>query len=91
MNFDYCEIETPQNGVLTFMVGCRFEDEPDELYVIQLDASQDGSVRELKLFFNGHDCKYMFKPEESDSIIKYLGDGLPETEYADWFHGSFKL
>ncbi|MCR8633889.1 hypothetical protein [Paenibacillus radicis (ex Xue et al. 2023)] len=91
MIFDYCELESIQSGQLTIIAGCRFADEPDELYVVQLDTLQDGTVQELGLYFNGNDCKYSFKQEERALIKDYVLEKLAATEYANWFQGDLKL
>ncbi|NOU97652.1 hypothetical protein GC093_31150 [Paenibacillus sp. LMG 31456] len=91
MIFDYYELESLQSGFLTIIVGCRFADEPDELYVIQLDTLQDGTVQELKLYFNGNDCKYTFKPDECALIKDYLVGELADSDYANWYQGGLKF
>ncbi|MDF2960004.1 MAG: hypothetical protein K0S39_1739 [Paenibacillus sp.] len=91
MDFDYCEFESVNSNQMNIFAGCRFTDEPDDLYVVQLDALQDGTVQELKLYFNDHDCKYNFRPEELAAIKEYVLSVIASTEYADWFKGSLRL
>jgi hypothetical protein len=91
MNFDYCEFEKGSAQAMEIYIGCRFIDEPEELYVIHVSAHQDGNAKGLKLLFNGMDCKYSFKAEEKASIVDYIHSTLPDTEYVDWFEGSVKL
>ncbi|TXK83479.1 hypothetical protein [Paenibacillus sp. N3.4] len=73
MIMDYCEREIV-DGRVHFHIGLQFEDEPDSLYVAELELKEDGSVQELKLYFNGFDCKYKFRPEESDALIRYAAE-----------------
>jgi hypothetical protein len=92
MKFDYCEFENKSEQTMEIDIGCRFEDEPDELYVIQISLQKDeGKVQELKLVFNRMDCKYVFKPEEKIAIADYIHTILPTTAYADWFKGRLLL
>ncbi|NHN28816.1 hypothetical protein [Paenibacillus agricola] len=91
MKFDYCEIEDGSAQTLAIYVGCRFEDEPEELYVIQLHISKNGIVQLLKLLFNGMDCRYSFKDEEKASIKNYIYEMLPATPYEEWLEGSIAL
>jgi len=91
MNFDYCDLESVRTGQLTCTVGCRFADEPNELYVIEMDVTQEGNVLGIKLYFNGHDCQYPFKEEEIASVIAYVESVIPLTEYADWLRGRLIL
>ncbi|OXM88155.1 hypothetical protein [Paenibacillus rigui] len=89
MEFDYCELELHEpSGLLQISVGCRFVDEPNELYVIVLDAGEDGAVNRLQLMFNGMDCRYAFKAEESEAVLQYVRTSIAETEYASWFKNS---
>jgi hypothetical protein len=94
MIFDYCEMDNSalkSSELLTIIAGCRFKDEPDELYVVQMDLRKDGKAGDLKLFFNGHDCNYKFKPEEFEAIQKYVADEMRASDYADWLEGAVKL
>ncbi|SFK93448.1 hypothetical protein SAMN03159341_102242 [Paenibacillus sp. 1_12] len=91
MKFDYCEFENESEQSIEIDMGCRFDDEPDELYVIQIMFHKDGTSLGLKLLFNGLDCKYQFKPEEKSSIIDYILHIVPDTAYKDWFEGSLHL
>ncbi|MCU6795937.1 hypothetical protein OB236_27840 [Paenibacillus sp. WQ 127069] len=91
MKFDYCEFENESEQSVEIDIGCRFDDEPDELYVIQLILGKDGTSLGIKLLFNGLDCKYQFKPEEKTSIVSYIQHSLPDTPYKDWFEGSLFL
>jgi hypothetical protein len=87
MNFDYCELELveAEGGDRHLVaVGCRFEDEPDELYVIHLIVNRQGGIEELKLYFNGHDCKYTFKPEELAALKEYVEQARTAADSADW-------
>jgi hypothetical protein len=79
MKFDYCQFENGQDGSMTIFVGCSFEDEPDELYVIEICTQANGKAPHgLRLLFNGMDCKYSFKSEEKAAISKYVKSTLPE-------------
>ncbi|MDD9267541.1 hypothetical protein ACFPES_10950 [Paenibacillus sp. GCM10023248] len=77
MIFDYCEQEMTENG-MQLHIGLQFEDEPDSLYVAELSAGADGTVTSWMLYFNGFDCKYSFKPEEKEALIRYAAEqGIP--------------
>jgi hypothetical protein len=91
MKFDYCEIENGSIQTLEIIIGCSFEDEPEELYVIQLNLNKDGKISMLKLLFNGMDCKYVFKDIEKASIIAYIDETLPATTYAIWLEGQLYI
>ncbi|TDF99253.1 hypothetical protein [Paenibacillus piri] len=91
MIFDYCEFEKTEEGRLTVITGCRFEDEPDELYVIHLNTLQDGTVRKLTLYFNGHDCSYTFKAEEAEAVLAYAAEVIPSSAYAGWYEGELRI
>lgn len=92
MNFDYCEMErSGERDSLQVTIGCRFMDEPDELYVILMDVQQDGDVKELKLMFNGMDCKYAFKKEEIDAVFQYVLAAIDSTANADWLQGKLAI
>jgi hypothetical protein len=91
MIFDYCEIESVQNEHAAIFAGCRFADEPDELYVVQLNIFRNGAILDMKLLFNGVDCKYGFKTLDCEAIRDYVQSVILTSEYADWFEGSLKL
>ncbi|SDO08702.1 hypothetical protein SAMN04487897_10834 [Paenibacillus sp. yr247] len=73
MIMDYCEQEIVEDKV-QLHIGLQFEDEPDSLYVAELQLSDDGIVREWKLFFNGFDCSYIFRPEEREALIRFAAE-----------------
>lgn len=88
MEFDYCNVEQDDtNRQLLMDVGCKFQDEPDELYVIQLKGEPNGALKEIKLMFNSMDCRYSFKEDELSALLNYVRDELSSSEYADWFQG----
>ena len=59
-------------------IGLQFEDEPDSLYVAELEVDDQGVVKQWQLFFNGFDCKYNFRPSEKEEMIHYaVNKGLP--------------
>ncbi|MCS7461610.1 hypothetical protein N0M98_15765 [Paenibacillus doosanensis] len=92
MEFDYCQMEADSSGdTLLIDIGCKFTDEPDELYVVQLKGHKDGRLEELRLVFNRMDCKYNFKPEEKAAVLQYVGEALDSSEYANWFQGGLTL
>jgi hypothetical protein len=91
MIFDYCEFEDVLDERSLVLIGCRFSDEPDELYVVQMDVLRSGAILNFKLLFNGMDCKYGFKPNESEAIRDYVQNVIPTSEYADWFEGTLTL
>jgi hypothetical protein len=71
---DYHEAETGPDGELSIHVGIQFEDEPDSLYVIHINADVNGWVKAWMLLFNGVDCKYTFKPEEKEEVRAHLSE-----------------
>lgn len=73
MIIDYCEQEIVE-GKMQLHIGLQFEDEPDSLYVAELAVDDDGVVTEWKLFFNGFDCKYTFRPDEKEAFIHYAAE-----------------
>ncbi|MEC0230945.1 hypothetical protein [Paenibacillus alba] len=73
MIMDYCERGISEEMVQVH-IGLQFEDEPDSLYVAELAVGDDGYVTEWKLFFNGFDCKYTFRPDEIEALIDYAGE-----------------
>jgi|GEM_PF-2368764 len=76
MTFDYCEQENA-DGQTLLHIGLQFEDEPDSLYVAELKMDGDGIISVWKLYFNGFDCSYSFKPEEKSQLIAYAaGQGV---------------
>jgi hypothetical protein len=91
MKFDYCEIENGPAQTMDIYMGCRFDDEPEELYVIQMIVGKDGIVQVQKLLFNGMDCKYLFKAEENALIKDYIYETLQSTAYVDWFEGTLSI
>lgn len=91
MKFDYCEIENGSAQTMDIYMGCRFDDEPEELYVIQLNVRKDGITQVLKLLFNGMDCKYLFKDEEKASIRDYIYETLKATAYVNCFEGTLSI
>ncbi|BFT71335.1 hypothetical protein [Paenibacillus sp. P36] len=73
MIIDYCEQEIVE-GKVQLHIGLQFEDEPDSLYVAELAVDDEGVVTEWKLFFNGFDCKYTFRPDEKEACIHYAAE-----------------
>ncbi|NRF89611.1 hypothetical protein HQN89_00980 [Paenibacillus frigoriresistens] len=73
MIMDYCEQEITE-GRVQLHVGLQFEDEPDSLYVAELELEENGVVKEWKLFFNGFDCNYTFRPEERETLVLYAAE-----------------
>ncbi|MFD0694934.1 hypothetical protein ACFQZT_12580 [Paenibacillus sp. GCM10027628] len=73
MIFDYCEKENTE-GLTVLHIGLQFEDEPDALYVAVLELAEDDSVNDWKLFYNGFDCGYAFRPEEKAALIHYAAE-----------------
>ncbi|MBD0380688.1 hypothetical protein [Paenibacillus sedimenti] len=77
MIIDYCEKEITEGGRTQLHMGLQFEDEPDSLYVAELELDEDGSISEWKLFYNGFDCGYAFRPEEKEALILFAaGQGI---------------
>lgn len=72
MIMDYCEQEKLED-VTRIHIGLQFEDEPDSLYVAELEVDDQGVVKIWQLYFNGFDCKYKFRQEEKEEIIQYAG------------------
>jgi hypothetical protein len=70
MIMDYCEQEIT-DGKSLLHIGLQFEDEPDSLYVAELELDEDGVVVRWELYFNGFDCKYNFRPTEKEAMIHY--------------------
>ncbi|OCT12447.1 hypothetical protein A8709_31980 [Paenibacillus pectinilyticus] len=70
MIMDYCEQEITEEKTLLH-IGLQFEDEPDSLYVAELEIDEDGVVASWQLFFNGFDCKYNFRPSEKAEMMHY--------------------
>jgi hypothetical protein len=70
---DYCEQEIVE-GRTHLHIGLQFEDEPDSLYVAELELNVDGRVRSWQLFFNGFDCKYAFRQEEKELLIHFAAE-----------------
>lgn len=70
MIMDYCEQEISEDQTLIH-IGLQFEDEPDSLYVAELEVDVLGVVKSWQLFFNGFDCKYNFRPSEKEEMIHY--------------------
>jgi len=92
MEFDYCEMDwNEEQHVLQVNVGCRFADEPEELYVIVFDIPEEGSVKNMHLMFNGMDCKYAFKEAETAAILHYVQEAAASTEYAERMRGAFLI
>ncbi|WP_051620456.1 hypothetical protein [Paenibacillus sp. UNC451MF] len=88
MEFDYCNVDHDEtNQQLLLDVGCKFQDEPDELYVIQLKGEPSGALKEVRLLFNMMDCKYSFKEDELAALLNYVRDMLKSTDYSEWFQG----
>lgn len=88
MEFDYCNVEQDEmNQQLLLEIGCKFQDEPDELYVIQLTGQKSGALKEVQLLFNAMDCRYSFKEDELVALMNYVRDKLSSSEYAEWFQG----
>lgn len=73
MIIDYCEQEIVE-GKVQLHIGLQFEDEPESLYVAELAVDNEGVVTEWKLFFNGFDCKYTFRPDEKQAFIDYAAE-----------------
>jgi hypothetical protein len=69
---DYFETEHDDEDLLV-RVGLQFEDEPGALYMALLTC-QGTSTSDMKLYYNGFDCKYAFKQEEKQLIKQYLMD-----------------
>ncbi|MFS0837803.1 hypothetical protein [Paenibacillus sp. 1P03SA] len=76
MEIDYTEVISAENG-LNIAVGVHFEDEPDSYYVVDVLASPEGRIHSLELMFNGFACKYDFKPEEKEQLVRYLNAHNP--------------
>ncbi|PZE22034.1 hypothetical protein [Paenibacillus xerothermodurans] len=91
MVFDYVEFDSAGDKDITILVGCRFADEPEELYVVEVRALKNGLLNDWRLLFNGMDCKYDFKPDERAAVRDYLHSVVPTTEYAQWFEGSLTV
>lgn len=70
MIMDYCEQEIT-DGKSLLHIGLQFEDEPDSLYVAELEVDENGVVVRWELYFNGFDCKYKFRPSEKEEMIHY--------------------
>jgi hypothetical protein len=70
---DYCEQEMTE-GKVQLHIGLQFEDEPDSLYVAELELGDNGVVSEWKLFFNGLDCNYTFRPAEKEALVLYAAE-----------------
>ncbi|MFE5317070.1 hypothetical protein ACFQ88_00040 [Paenibacillus sp. NPDC056579] len=88
MEFDYCNMEMiVTDNLLQIDIGCRFIDEPDELYAIQLQCKPYGVMEDIKLMFNSMDCNYRFKEDEMRAIEAYVRTSVCSSEYADWFQG----
>ncbi|GFZ99222.1 hypothetical protein GCM10008018_51790 [Paenibacillus marchantiophytorum] len=73
MIMDYCEQDVI-DGKVQLHIGLQFEDEPDSLYVAELAVADNGDVKAWTLFFNGFDCKYTFRPEEIEALIRYAAE-----------------
>lgn len=73
MIMDYCEQEITE-GKVQLHIGLQFEDEPDSLYVAELELGDNGVIREWKLFFNGFDCNYTFRPAEREALVRYAAE-----------------
>ncbi|MFC5447985.1 hypothetical protein [Paenibacillus aestuarii] len=73
MKFDYCEQEIA-DGQTLLHIGLQFEDEPDSLYVAELQLDGNARVSVWKLYYNGFDCGYPFKPEEKEQLIAYAAE-----------------
>lgn len=92
MEFDYCNLEPVRAENLLFVdIGCRFKDEPDELYVIQMICRPRGVLEDIKLLFNSMDCNYRFKEDELRAVEAYVQQTVLASEYAGWFQGSLSL
>ncbi|MFE4572313.1 hypothetical protein [Paenibacillus chitinolyticus] len=76
MEIDYAEVISTENE-LNLAVGVHFEDEPDSYYVVDILASPEGRIRSLELLFNGFSCKYTFKPDEKEQLVRYLNAHNP--------------
>ncbi|GAA4867618.1 hypothetical protein GCM10023310_54200 [Paenibacillus vulneris] len=86
MEFDYCNVELDEIKERLFMeIGCKFQDEPEELYVIQMTGEPSGTLKEVRLLFNTMDCRYSFKEDELASLLEYVREQLSSSEYAEWF------
>lgn len=83
MIMDYCEQEISEGQTLIH-IGLQFEDEPDSLYVAELEVDEQGVVKHWQLFFNGFDCKYHFRPSEKEEMIHYAAQqGISIREVED--------
>ncbi|NOU64458.1 hypothetical protein GC096_10500 [Paenibacillus sp. LMG 31461] len=83
MIMDYCEQEISE-GQTFIHIGLQFEDEPDSLYVAELEVDDQGVVKHWQLFFNGFDCKYNFRPTEKEEMIHYAAQqGISIREVED--------
>jgi len=92
MIFDYCNMEPIRSdNMLLLDIGCRFADEPEELYVIQLNCRPGGEIGNIKLMFNSMDCKYRFKEEELKAVEAYVEKTLLDSEYEGWYRRGLPL
>jgi hypothetical protein len=70
---EYCEQEIAE-GKVQHHIGLQIEDEPDSLYVAELEMGDECIVTEWKLFFNGFNCNYTFRPAEREALIRYAAE-----------------
>jgi hypothetical protein len=68
---DYYEAEK-EDELLAVQVGVQFEDEPGSLYAVTMMITPEGHMEQLRLMYNGFECKYSFQEAEVTALQEYL-------------------
>jgi hypothetical protein len=77
---DYYEADK-EDELLAVQVGVQFEDEPGSLYAVTLKITPEGHMEQLRLMYNGFECKYSFQDAEVTELQDYLAkEGIIKKE-----------